>query len=461
VNTVKILVTLLMLAAFWAVPAEAARKRSSITPAFDAVTVQGSICAVPCHVYLNAKATTATGVARPFEDLDYEWMSGDQKGEWPINTFRFEEPGTYPITLKVIRRDTGEIAFLTKYISAAASTAVTRVALERGRSYPPSVLPSVSPLVVEAVGTGERPVITGDVNLRSGWTIDGVNINGGVNNTCGNKGVSLSNSIVRKPGSEQLWTSPYGSCGVMNDLAVLWNVELRGDQGRVLYVRNDRFVVRHSVLDGGKPMFKGGINCLTGECPNGYVVRTVGFREGAIIDSAIYGPAPKDNPIQLRSWGQSSPPARDNRWIVIANNDMEAFWPRETFVRICDNETCGNVAQANVDVRDLLIARNIMTIEVGGQLGLALMSRYQAGWSTYQDNTIDISQAVLPTFQLVFLREDPITPNKPKSTPGEYSKGNMQVRRNTVVGTRGRTVDWLMPLPTSTGNVVTDNVAAP
>src|SRR5262245_5720607 len=44
------------------------------------IAVSRSSCSVPCFVQVSASAITATGSARPYEDLDYSWDFGDPTG---------------------------------------------------------------------------------------------------------------------------------------------------------------------------------------------------------------------------------------------------------------------------------------------------------------------------------------------------------------------------------------------
>ena len=83
-------------------PAAAARADGpAIHPAFEALCMQGTPCAAPAVVRLDARATTADGVARPFHDLRYAWDCGDGSKPIasPISACVYEKPGKHAVTL--------------------------------------------------------------------------------------------------------------------------------------------------------------------------------------------------------------------------------------------------------------------------------------------------------------------------------------------------------------------------
>lgn len=495
------LVLLALLSAFMAQPGHAARDREpTVHAAFvptPVVATLGAKCPPPCFVHLDASTSALLVPGKnengepivthdsvtAFRDFDFAWDCGNGTvARWPINACRYDAPGDFAITLRVTGID-GETAFAAQKVHVDKPTDGVRVVFEPGERRDVARLPS-GPYVVTTKSGGARGVIVGDVALRSGQVIAGVDIEGGVQAQCGARGVALADSTVRMPASrpavvrqpngswvnvrEQLWSSPYG-CRTMNDLAVLWGVRLEGDQGRVAYIRNARMVIRHSDFDGGQPATKISTNdgvtvvdCARSECPNGYDLRTVNFERSAIVETKIHRPAQRANPIQLRSWGQggaNEPPSRDNEWIVLADLDLRALSPGSAFIRTCQGSTCtdSNVSET-VDLRRVRIEDALMTVEQGGSLGPAVAVWYQGGEVWMRRITVDLRGVASLPSRLTFAAQA-ASSTRPKPTPGARTEGGSLVARNTLIGAPGRQVTWLSPLASARGNVVEGNRA--
>jgi len=195
----------------------------SVTPSFTASRTSG---VAPLSVFFDATATTATGTSNPFQDVEYRWDFGDPAGgaTWaygaragtasknaaygPVAAHVFETPGTYTVTLATydgahtgtatveitvddpdsvyagnktvcIRNSGGSFTscpsgaaqVTTSSFGTALNSAAPgkRLLFEKGGTWSGGGgLAMNGPGTIGAYGSGNKPIVTGTLNLGNG-----------------------------------------------------------------------------------------------------------------------------------------------------------------------------------------------------------------------------------------------------------------------------------------------------
>lgn len=352
--------------------ANAGRDRATIAPAFEAACVQGAVCAAPAVVHLDASATTAEGVERPFHELRYAWDCGDG-GEppvaQPIASCTYDRPGRYAVVLRVDRGD--ESALAAREVVVLDRSAVRVVELAAG-SRQATVALGAGPGLLTTRGGGPRAVLTGPLSPPDGWTVAGVDLEGGCVSLAPERSrVTLID--VRATGCRSGALVMQTGGGVRHsDLIAVARSTLRNAPGVAVpaaFLRASRIVVTDSDLSADY-----------------YPLRTVHFPGLVLARSRLSTSAAGHNAAQLRAWAGAGPPqAPSERWVV-AESTFEAATPSTAILRTCRSNTCGT---GGPEVRDGILSDNVLRVTGAAAPPPALGFWLEGSDITVRGNTIE------------------------------------------------------------------------
>jgi PKD repeat protein len=371
-------------AALLALLSTAAAAAPAIRPAFSATCMQGKVCVAPAVVRLDAGATTADGVARPFHELAYRWDcgGGDAKATRPaepLSVCVYDVPGTYTVTLTV--EHAGAEASETARVVVGARTAVKVVELPAG-SRQPTVVLGPGPGLLTTKGSGAPAVLTNGLAPPDGWTIARVDFDGdGVSIAPERSGITLVDVRMRNLRNGGVVSLTGGGAKHSDRIAIARSEIHSAPDTHMpgIFLRAERVVLLDTVVDGG-PV---------------YNVRFVHFPGLLLAGSRIESLGPGANAVQLRGWsmkpppGLVVPPSTASSRFVVAKNTFVADTPGTAVVRTCQTNTCDESTATAADVSDGIFADNVLRVTGKGRPPPSIGFWLAGGDLTVRDNRIE------------------------------------------------------------------------
>lgn len=270
-----------------------------------------------------------------------------------------------------------------------------------------------APGVVGSFGpaTSPRPLLTGAtgiVTLRPHWTVHGLQAqftSGSMFPALGTEERSVSVYQVAASGPmNSCISNATGGGSVFTDLLALVEMDCNSTaiEATAMFLRAERALVL-----GTRENSNG-----TGE----FSLRTVHWWKSAIQHSdflspgnpALGGARGDRNPIQIRSWAQSTnveapsgngPPPKETRFVVISDNHLSWHGGGNAghAIRVCQNNDCTTMAGGSgagdpQDAVDILVERNFVTFDghsTGANLAAGLVWA-QGGRMTIRNNVLDL-----------------------------------------------------------------------